>query len=54
MDVEPLLALNFLSLVGEIIHNWSKLFSKLMERNELTRMTEIYGKWNDCQIKVIY
>jgi hypothetical protein len=64
MDVEPLLALNFslsllfalnfLKLVGEIIHNWSKFFSKLMERNELTRMVEIYGKWSDCQIRVIY
>ncbi len=25
-----------------------------MERDELTRMAETYGKWSDCQIKVVY
>jgi hypothetical protein len=48
MDGDPLFVLKFLNLVGEIIHDWSKLFSKLMKRNELTRMMETYGKWSDC------
>jgi hypothetical protein len=43
MDGEPLLALNFLNLLGEVIHDWSKLFSKLVKRNELTRMMKTYG-----------